>query len=55
MKEYVPGTQSQIIFEPLPDANLDLPISDLTIRDLAAILLKKPVSTKLWLNEIITK
>jgi hypothetical protein len=25
----------------------------LTIRDLAAIMLKKPVSNKQWLNEII--
>jgi hypothetical protein len=31
----------------------DAPISDMTIRDLAAILLKKPVSKKEWLNELI--
>jgi len=37
----------------LVDANTDLPIDQLTIRDLAAILLKKPVSQKPWLNEII--
>ena len=33
----------------------DAPISDLTVRDLAAILLKKPVSNKEFLNEIISK
>jgi hypothetical protein len=31
----------------------DAPISEMTIRDLAAILLKKPVSTKVWLNDLI--
>jgi len=39
----------------LPDPNLDQPFDQMTIRDLAAILLKKPVSHKQWLNEIITK
>ena len=33
----------------------DAPISELTIRDLAAILLKKPISNKEFLNEIISK
>lgn len=33
----------------------DAPISELTIRDLAAILLKKPISNKNFLNEIISK
>lgn len=37
----------------LPDPDQDLPIDQLTIRDLAAILLKTPVSRKTWLNEII--
>ena len=37
----------------LVDANTDLPLDQLTIRDLAAILLKRPVSQKPWLNEII--
>jgi hypothetical protein len=31
----------------------DAPIADMTIRDLAAILLKKPVSQKEWLNSLI--
>jgi len=39
----------------LSDPNLDQPFDQMTIRDLAAILLKKPVSHKAWLNEIITK
>jgi hypothetical protein len=33
----------------------DAPISELTIRDLAAILLKKPISNKDFLNDIISK
>ena len=40
----------------LPDLDLgpmDEPFNMLTIRDLAAIMLKKPVSNKQWLNEII--
>jgi len=40
-------------FEEIMDPDLDSPISQLTIRDVAAILLKKPVSHKNWLNEII--
>jgi hypothetical protein len=32
----------------------DLSVSDLTIRDLVAILHKKPVSKKEWLNKLIT-
>lgn len=39
----------------IEDPNNDSPIEQLTIRDLAAILLKKPVSHKVWLNELITK
>jgi hypothetical protein len=39
----------------LPDSDTDLPMDQMTIRDLAAILLKKPVSRKEWLNQIITK
>lgn len=31
----------------------DAPISEMTIRDLAAILLKQPVSTKKWLNDLL--
>lgn len=43
------------IDQEIPNPNEDPLISDMTIRDLAAIMLKKPVSRKKWLNEIITK
>jgi len=39
---------------PDPDAKfLDDPIADMTIRDVAAILWKRPVSGKDWLNDLI--
>lgn len=37
----------------MPDPDQDLPIDQLTIRDLAAILTGKPVSMKKWLNQIV--
>lgn len=37
----------------LPNPETDPPINDMTIRDLAAIILGKPVSNKEWLNNII--
>lgn len=37
----------------LMDPDTDAPFEALTIRDLAAILLKKPVSNKQWLNKLI--
>lgn len=46
--------ESSINFE-IPDPETDLPIDQLTIRDLTAILTGKPVSNKKWLNELITK
>ena len=61
---YLVPVDSLIVCEPLlteeeqfelPDPDLDLPIDQLTIRDLAAILTGKPVSMKSWLNEIIKK
>jgi hypothetical protein len=33
----------------------DAPLSEVTIRDLAAIMLMEPVSAKLWLNDLIKK
>lgn len=47
-----PIVEEQEVFQ-LPDPEHDLPLDQLTIRDLAAIMLKKPVSRKSWLNEII--
>lgn len=41
------------IEEDIPDPNTDLPLDQMTMRDLAAIMLKKPVSRKKWLNDII--
>lgn len=43
------------IEDSIPNPNEDPLIEEMTIRDLAAILLKKPVSRKKWLNEIIIK
>jgi hypothetical protein len=40
-------------FDGIMDADLDAPLSSLTVRDLAAILLQKPVSNKKWLNDLI--
>lgn len=37
----------------MPDPSTDPPFNEMTIRDLAAIMLKKPVSNKQWLNDII--
>jgi len=37
----------------LPNPEVDLPFDQLTVRDLACIMLNKPMSTKQWLNEII--
>lgn len=41
--------------EEMPNLDIDLPLNQITLRDLAAILLKKPVSKKDWLNQIISK
>jgi hypothetical protein len=40
-------------FDDIMDPDLDAPLSSLTVRDLAAILLQKPVSNKKWLNDLI--
>jgi len=39
----------------LMDPNSDAPLSRLTIKDIAAIHWKKPVSEKSWLNDLIKK
>jgi hypothetical protein len=40
-------------FDEIMNPDQDAPFDQLTIRDLAAILLKKPVSQKKWLNDLI--
>ena len=40
-------------FDEIMDPDQDAPFNQITIRDLAAIMLNKPVSQKQWLNEII--
>lgn len=47
------ATQTKLAFE-LPDPETDLPMDQFTIRDYAAVHLRKPVSHKSWLNDIIT-
>ena len=63
IKSYVPGTVEKVEEKPkqeivmedfdLPNPELDPHINEMTIRDLAAIMLNKPVSNKEWLNQII--
>jgi hypothetical protein len=52
-KEPVKFTQEKMDFSGIPDPNEDLPMDQMTIRDYAAIHLKKPVSKKEWLNTLI--
>lgn len=40
-------------FDEIMDPDADCPLNQITLRDLAAIMLKQPVSHKKWLNEII--
>jgi hypothetical protein len=40
-------------FDEIMDPDADAPLSQMTVRDLAAILLQKPVSQKAWLNDLI--
>jgi hypothetical protein len=40
-------------FNDIMDPDQDCPMDQMTARDLAAILLKKPVSKKKWLNDLI--
>jgi hypothetical protein len=40
-------------FSEIIDPDQDVPLDQMTVRDLAAILLKKPVSNKKWLNDLI--
>jgi hypothetical protein len=48
-----PATPLTMDFDEILDPNTDAPFDQLTIRDLAALLLKKPVSNKKWLNDLV--
>jgi hypothetical protein len=39
----------------ISDPDQDLPMSQMTMRDYAAIHMRKPISMKPWLNDVITK
>lgn len=41
--------------ETLNEGTTDAPLSEMTIRDLAAIMLMKPVSSRPWLNDLINQ
>jgi len=62
IKKYSPeamiNTEKEVKLKPaldfsLPNPETDPPINEMTIRDIAAIMLGKPVSNKEWLNHII--
>lgn len=57
VKEYVQATETpQTILEfQITDPDQDLPMDQMTMRDYAAIHMRKPISMKPWLNELITK
>ena len=55
MNEDKAPEQIKLDFDDLPDASDDLPMDQMTIRDYAAIHMKKPISKKEWLNLLITK
>ena len=48
-QEFAPKVEEEISNEEIADA----PLSEITIRDLAAIMLLKPVSARPWLNDLI--
>jgi hypothetical protein len=52
-QEETPATSMFPDFDEIMDPDADAPFNQMTIRDLAAIMLKKPVSHKKWLNDII--
>jgi len=64
VRYFIPMDEMEIITMPteaeiaakefnLIDPERDAPIDQLTCRDVAALLLKKPVSSKSWINELI--
>ena len=48
-EEFAPKVETEISNVETTDA----PLSEITIRDLAAIMLMKPVSARPWLNDLI--
>jgi hypothetical protein len=52
-EEFAPKTEVEPEFGNSEIA--DAPLSEITIRDLAAIMLMKPVSARPWLNDLISK
>lgn len=48
-QEFAPKVEEEIFNEEIAD----VPLSEITIRDLAAIMLLKPVSARPWLNDLI--
>ena len=59
VRYYIPLSEMEKVQKPevkefnLIDPDEDMPMDQMTMRDLAALLLKKPVSKKKWLNDII--
>lgn len=49
-EDFAPKKDAEIS---LSDDDDDIPLSEITIKDLAAIMLMKPVSKKAWLNELV--
>ena len=55
-EEEFPRTDREPSLDEIYNAEIaDAPLSEITIRDLAAIMLMKPVSARPWLNDIINK
>lgn len=54
-KEVPLGEQAKLDFSDIPDPEDDLPMDQMTIRDYAAIHMRKPVSKKEWLNKLVTQ
>jgi len=61
VRYYIPLAEMEIVERPtnnesefnLIDPDEDMPLDQMTMRDFAAIILKKPVSKKEWLNTLI--
>ena len=52
-KEEASDKKLDLKLDDIMDPDQDAPFDQLTVRDLAAILLKQPVSNKKWLNKLI--